>query len=207
MSVQVTVRGVGSMVMRNTSQCANCFHPGYCPSEPHCVFNQQVQIMNIKNDHYDRFHPHRPPPAQSWLKPSCQHWLTAEVVWTWPHRSPSVHKQDRDVSSRARCALSPHHPHSLMFRGVMMNEWRTHRTSCCRWWKVKWGCIWSLYAYSRQSFITDRATLLMRSNQVFLLFRYVGWFAVTKNVLGSDDTKGTFHRLIGVTASLRSHLI
>lgn len=65
MSVQVTVRGVGSMVMRNTSQCANCFHPGYCPSEPHCVFNQQVQIMNIKNDHYDRFHPHRPPPAQS----------------------------------------------------------------------------------------------------------------------------------------------
>lgn len=37
-------------------------------------------------------------------------------------RDVKVHKQDRDVSSRARCALSPHHPHSLMFRGVMMNE-------------------------------------------------------------------------------------
>lgn len=124
MSVQVTVRGVGSMVMRNTSQCDNRFHPGYCPSEPHCVFNQQVQILNIKDDHYDRFHPYRPPPAQS------QHWLTAEVVWTWPHqrtlrtsgRDVKVHKQDRDVSSRARCALSPHHPHFFMFRGVMMNE-------------------------------------------------------------------------------------
>lgn len=68
MSVQVTVLGVGSVVMCNTSQCV---HPGYCPSEPHCVFNQEVQILNIKNDHYDRFHPYRPPPTQSWLKPSC----------------------------------------------------------------------------------------------------------------------------------------